>query len=161
MPSPPPLPPRTGSYGAGTSPGAVALGAAPHVRGRHVILVEDIVDTGATLAALRAALMSPAVGAASVAACCLLDKPARRGPRPPAETALAPPAAAATATAASAAAPAADSAAAPSAPLAEYVGFLCPDEFVVGYGLDFDGAYRSLPYVGVLKPEVFGGKGAA
>jgi len=42
-----------------------------------------------------------------------------------------------------------------------YSGFDCPDEFVVGYGLDYAGRYRSLPYVGVLKPSVYGGEEAA
>ena len=39
----------------------------------------------------------------------------------------------------------------------EWTGFECEDEFVIGYGMDFDGAYRELPYIGVLKPEVYGG----
>lgn len=42
----------------------------------------------------------------------------------------------------------------------EYVGFVCPNEFVVGFGLDYDELYRSLPYVGVLKPEVYMGSGS-
>ncbi len=38
---------------------------------------------------------------------------------------------------------------------ADYVGFLCPDDFIVGYGLDYDEKYRNLPYIGGLKPEVY------
>ena len=40
---------------------------------------------------------------------------------------------------------------------ADYVGFVCPDEFIVGYGLDYNERYRNLPYIGVLKPEVYSG----
>ena len=40
----------------------------------------------------------------------------------------------------------------------DYVGFVIPDEFVVGYGLDYDQKYRNLPYIGILKPHVYGGK---
>ena len=43
---------------------------------------------------------------------------------------------------------------------ADYVGFVIPDEFVVGYGLDYAQKYRNLPYIGVLKPEVYGGEAA-
>ncbi|MBR5261192.1 MAG: hypoxanthine phosphoribosyltransferase, partial [Oscillospiraceae bacterium] len=38
---------------------------------------------------------------------------------------------------------------------ADYIGFVCPDEFVVGYGLDYDEKYRNLPFIGVLKPEIY------
>ena len=41
---------------------------------------------------------------------------------------------------------------------ADYVGFVVPDKFVVGYGLDYDQKYRNLPYIGILKPEVYGGE---
>jgi hypoxanthine phosphoribosyltransferase len=83
--------------------------------GRDVILVEDVVDTGLTLAYLLAQLT--ARGPASLEVCTLFDKRARR---------IVP------------------------QPLA-YVGFEIGDEFVVGYGLDYMGKYRNLPYVGVLK----------
>ncbi|XP_045809578.1 hypoxanthine phosphoribosyltransferase isoform X1 [Trifolium pratense] len=92
------------------------------VNGRHVILVEDIVDTGHTLHKLIAHLKSK--GASSVSVCTLLDKPARRK----VDVQL----------------------------VGEgkfYRGFECPDNFVVGYGMDFDELYRNLPYIGVLKPE--------
>ena len=85
--------------------------------GEHVILVEDIVDTGMTLNYLIDHLRSK--GPASVDVCTLLDKKARRI----ADVSL------------------------------RYVGFEVPDEFVVGYGLDFMEKYRNLPFIGVLKPE--------
>ena len=89
------------------------------VRGRHIILVEDILDSGNTLYNLTQHLMDR--GAASVKLCVLLDKPARR------EKPIRP----------------------------DYTGFTVPDEFVVGYGLDYADRYRYLPYVGVLKPEIY------
>ena len=89
------------------------------VRGRHIILVEDILDSGNTLYNLTQHLMDR--GAASVRLCVLLDKPARR------EKPIRP----------------------------DYTGFTVPDEFVVGYGLDYADRYRNLPYVGVLKPEIY------
>jgi hypoxanthine phosphoribosyltransferase len=93
--------------------------------GRDVLVVEDIVDTGLTLAYLRENLLSR--GPATLRIAALLDKAERR---------LTP------------------------VPL-DYVGFSIPDEFVVGYGLDYAGRYRQLPYVGVLRPEIYrqGGDG--
>jgi hypoxanthine phosphoribosyltransferase len=93
------------------------------VESKHVLIVEDIVDTGLTLRVsyLRENIKSRA--AASVKVCALLDKPARR------EVDL----------------------------QIDYSGFVVPNEFVVGYGLDYNGRYRQLPYVGILKPEVYGG----
>lgn len=84
------------------------------VRDRHVVVVEDIIDTGATMRALLSWLTSQAP--ASVALCALLHKPKRRN--------------------------------ADISPA--YVGFTCADEFVVGYGLDFDEQYRNLPFIGYL-----------
>lgn len=114
---------RASSYGAGTeSSGQVRVDAPPpDVRGRHVVLVEDIVDTGRTLAALVARLR--AEGAESVTTCTLLDKTARRVVDVH----------------------------------VDHSCFACPDEFVVGYGLDFDERYRTLPYIGVLKPAAYSG----
>ena len=90
------------------------------IEGRHVLVVEDIIDTGLTLNYLLRYLGDRAPASLRVA--CLLDKPARR--------------------------------------LVEmeidYRGFSIPDRFVVGYGLDYDERYRNLPYIGVLKPSVYG-----
>ena len=89
------------------------------VGGQHVLVVEDIVDSGLTLQHLVAMLHGR--GAASVKVCCLLDKPARR------QAAVSP----------------------------DYVGFDIPDQFVVGYGLDFSQRYRNLPFVAVLQPDKY------
>ncbi|XP_039123940.1 hypoxanthine-guanine phosphoribosyltransferase [Dioscorea cayenensis subsp. rotundata] len=118
---------RAESYGAGTeSSGALRISCdlKIDVAGKHVILVEDIVDTGNTLLCLIAHLESK--GASSVSVCALLNKAARRK----VELKL----------------------------VGEgkfYCGFECPDYFVVGYGMDFAELYRNLPYVGVLKPEMY------
>jgi hypoxanthine phosphoribosyltransferase len=107
--------------GRGGGPGGgPALGTKVAVAGRHVILVEDIVDTGRTLAALVAALVG--AGAASVATVALLDKPSGRAPGY-------------------------------EGVAADHVGFRVGDEFVVGYGLDWDEAWRGLPFVGVVREE--------
>jgi hypoxanthine phosphoribosyltransferase len=110
---------RASSYGEGMeSSGSVVLsGLTTDVVGRHVLLVEDIVDTGLTLAKLKAKLAE--MGAASVAVVTLLNKQSRRT----------------------------------NDMVPDYVGFECPDAFVVGYGLDYAGKYRELPFVGVLRPE--------
>ena len=110
------------SYGEATeSSGTVTIlkDIDSQVAGRHVLLIEDIVDTGQTLQKLLE--LFNARGAATVKVCSLLDKPERR-----------------------------------IAPVqADYVGLTIPNEFVVGYGLDFRQHYRNLPYIGVLKPEVY------
>jgi hypoxanthine phosphoribosyltransferase len=91
------------------------------VKDEHVLLVDDILDTGKTLAAVAGLLKMK--GAASVKTCVLLDKKARR-----------------------------------TVPFeADYVGFAIPNEFVVGYGLDFNERYRNLPCIGVLKPKYYAG----
>lgn len=110
------------SYGRGTTTtGAVKIikDLSYNIEGRHLIIIEDILDSGITLSYLKNYLniRNPA----SIKICTLLDKPARRK---------------------------ADI-------MADYVGFICPDEFIVGYGLDYDEKYRNLPYIGVLKPEVY------
>lgn len=92
------------------------------VKGHHVLLVDDILDTGKTLAAVAGLIKLK--GAATVKTCVLLDKKARRAV--PFE--------------------------------ADYVGFEIPNEFVVGYGLDFNERYRNLPCIGVLKPKYYDGK---
>ncbi len=91
------------------------------LRDRHVIVLEDIFDTGKSLDFTYHYLM--AKKPASVKICTLLDKPSRRKPWVTVE--------------------------------ADYTGFTIPDKFVVGYGLDFNEHYRNLPYVAVLKPEVY------
>ncbi len=89
------------------------------ITGRNLVIVEDILDSGNTLAFLKDYFM--AKGAASITIATLLDKPSRR------EKAVS----------------------------ADLVGFEVPDEFVVGYGLDYCQRYRNLPYICVLKPEVY------
>ena len=89
------------------------------ITGREIVLVEDILDSGNTLAFLKNYLM--AKGAKSISIVTLLDKPARRE----------------------------------KAVEADLAGFVVPDEFVVGYGLDYAQLYRNLPYIGVLKPAVY------
>lgn len=91
------------------------------VSGRHVLILEDIYDTGGSLNYTYHHLMSK--NPASVKICTLLDKPERRRPG----ITLKP----------------------------DYVGFTIPNHFVVGYGLDYNEHYRNLPYVGILKPEVY------
>ena len=89
------------------------------ITGRDLIIVEDILDSGNTLAFLKNYLLTK--GAASITIVTLLDKPSRRT----------------------------------KAITADMAGFIVPDEFVVGYGLDYCQQYRNLPYIGVLKPEVY------
>jgi hypoxanthine phosphoribosyltransferase len=89
------------------------------IEGRHVVILEDILDTGHTLKFVKEHLLSKKP--ASLKICTLLDKPERRQ---------------------------ADI-------TADYVGFTIPNEFVVGYGLDYREIYRNLPYIGILKPEVY------
>ena len=87
--------------------------------GRHVVILEDILDTGLTL--WRTVELLKTRNPASLKICTLLDKPDRR-----------------------------------TAPIqADYVGFTIPNEFVVGFGLDYNERYRNLPYVGILKPEAY------
>jgi hypoxanthine phosphoribosyltransferase len=110
------------SYGSGTSSSGVVRilkDLEEDITDRHVLIVEDIIDTGLTLSYLMRSLQ--ARKPASLEICALLSKPSRR-----------------------------------RADLdVRYLGFEVPDEFVVGYGLDYAGAYRNLPDICVLKPEVF------
>ena len=113
------------SYGnAFSSSGAVQIthDIQQDITGRHLVVIEDILDSGNTLSFLKQYFITK--GAASVTICTLLDKPSRRT----------------------------------KVITADYVGFVVPDEFVVGYGLDYCQKYRNLPYIGVLKPEVYSGK---
>ncbi len=89
------------------------------IEGRHVLFVEDVIDTGLTLNYLLGNLR--ARGPATLKVCTLFDKPQRRLARVP----------------------------------IQYKGFDLPDRFVVGYGLDYRELYRNLPFVGLLKAEVF------
>ena len=110
------------SYGSGVkTTGAVKINKdlSEDIEGRHVIIVEDILDSGVTLNYLSKYLMNR--NPASLRIVTLLDKPSRRK----AEVYPA------------------------------YKGFEVEDNFVVGYGLDYAEKYRNLPYIGILKPEVY------
>lgn len=91
------------------------------LKDRHVVILEDIFDTGNSLEFTYNHLLTKEP--ASVRICTFLDKPERRR--------------------------------AGVTVKADYVGFTVPNEFVVGYGMDFDEKYRNLPYIGVLKPEAY------
>ena len=112
------------SYGKGTkSSGQVQItkDLSEDISDRHIIVVEDILDSGNTLSYLLKILENR--HPASIRLCTLLDKPDRRVK--PVEV--------------------------------HYSGFTIPDAFVVGYGLDYSEKYRNLPYIGILKPRVYGG----
>jgi hypoxanthine phosphoribosyltransferase len=108
-------------HGGTTSSGEVKFDPRrlPDVRGRHVLIVDDILDTGRTLHAISEDLRQNS-GARSVRVCVLLRKNKVRA----------------------------------ESIDAEYVGFDIGDEFVVGYGLDYQERYRNLPFIGVLRPEL-------
>ena len=89
------------------------------IEGEHVLIVEDIVDSGLTLKYIKDILLTR--NPESVKICTLLDKPARRKEN------ITP----------------------------DYSGFEVPDEFIVGYGIDYAERYRNLPFVGILKREVY------
>ena len=114
------------SYGSGTKTSGVVKilkDLDRLIQGYHILIVEDILDSGMTLSYLTELLQdrSPA----SIRIATLLDKPERR------KVDIRP----------------------------DYGGFQIPDEFVVGYGLDYAELYRNLPYVGVLAPHVYEAKG--
>ena len=114
------------SYGADSrSSGVVRLlkDLDESIESKHVLVIEDIVDTGWTLRLSYIVENLRSRKAASVRVCTLLDKPSQRK----VDVGI------------------------------DYHGFFVEDRYVVGYGLDFNGKYRSLPYIGVLKPEVYGG----
>lgn len=113
------------SYHGGTeSTGVVTFDqlSLPDIDGRHVLIVDDILDTGRTLHAIREKLRTE-TQPLSLRICVLLRKDAPR------EEELD----------------------------ADYVGFEIPDEFVVGYGLDYQERYRNLPFIGVLRRERYAG----
>ena len=112
------------SYGSGTkSSGVVRIlkDLDKDITGRHVLIVEDIIDSGLTLSWLLSNLGSR--GPASVEVCALLRKPEAAQVEVP----------------------------------VRYVGFDIPNEFVIGYGLDYAERYRNLPFVGTLAPHVYSG----
>lgn len=92
-----------------------------NLEGRHVVILEDIFDTGNSLEFTYRHLLTKKP--ASLKICTLLDKPERRRPGVTVKP--------------------------------DYTGFVIPNEFVVGYGLDYNEHFRNLPYVGVLKPETY------
>jgi hypoxanthine phosphoribosyltransferase len=98
---------------------------ATDIKGKHVLIIEDIIDSGLTLNWLVSNLQSR--GAASVEVMALLFKKHSNFQATERRQRVHP----------------------------KWVGFEIPDKFVVGYGLDYAGYYRTLPYVGVLKPEVY------
>ena len=113
---------RVSSYGAGTKSSGnvrVLYDLEVDITAKHVLLVEDIIDSGNTLHALKELLLRR--GAQSVKCCCLLDEKEKR--EVPIE--------------------------------ADYVGFVVPDKFLVGYGLDYAGKYRNLKMVGTLRKEIY------
>lgn len=109
------------SYGSGTTSGGVKLkkdvGIDP--TGRHVLMLEDLIDTGTTLVWIQQHLKTKNIKSMHIG--CFLNKEARRT----------------------------------SHVEIKWVGELCPDEFVIGYGMDFNEEYRCLPFIGVLKPEAY------
>jgi hypoxanthine phosphoribosyltransferase len=109
------------SYGKGTESGDLVFTKELRldVRGRDVLLVDDILDTGKTMWRVLEKLCL--LGPRRIRTCVLLDKPSRRVEKVQ----------------------------------ADFVGFEIPDVFVVGYGLDYAEKYRNLPFVGVLKPEMY------
>jgi hypoxanthine phosphoribosyltransferase len=109
------------SYGAGTESGDLVFTKELRldVRGRDVLLVDDILDTGRTISRVLVKLRQ--LKPREIKTCVLLDKPERRVEKVE----------------------------------ADYVGFEIPNQFVVGYGLDYAERYRNLPFVGVLKPEMY------
>jgi hypoxanthine phosphoribosyltransferase len=111
------------SYREGAGPGSLVFTKELRldVRGRDVLLVDDILDTGRTLTRVLAKLRP--LQPRRIKICVLLDKPSRRVENI----------------------------------AADYVGFAIPDEFVVGYGLDYGEKYRNLPFVGLLHPRILQG----
>lgn len=113
---------RVSSYGDSTDPETaprILSSLKSDVSDRHVLLVDDILDTGNTMKRVHEEVL--AKKPASVHSCVFLDKPDRR------ENDF----------------------------RSDWTGFSIPDEFVVGYGLDYAGRFRQLPYVGTLKPSVY------
>lgn len=108
---------------AGTNSGEMVVrkDVSTDLKGRHVVILEDIFDTGNSLQYTYTHLLTKEP--ASLKICTLMDKPERRK--------------------------------AGITVQADYTGFVIPNEYVVGYGLDYNEHYRNLPYVGVLSPKVY------
>jgi len=112
----------TSSYGTATETTGVVrilMDLDRSIEGRHVLIVEDIIDSGYTLDYMHRLLVTR--NPASLRTCALLSKRERRQVHVP----------------------------------VDYLGFEIPNRFVVGYGLDFGERYRNLPFIGVLKPELY------
>ncbi len=111
------------SYQGTTSSGSMVVkrDVSADLKGRHVVILEDIFDTGNSLEFTYKHLL--AKEPASLRVCTFLDKPERRRNGVTVK--------------------------------ADYIGYTIPNEFVVGYGMDFNEKYRNLPYIGVLKPEAY------
>jgi hypoxanthine phosphoribosyltransferase len=107
------------SYLKSTSTGEVKIhyDVKEDIAGKHVLLIDDIIDTGISLNYIRERILSK--GPASLQICILLDKKERRSVDVP----------------------------------IDYTGFEIPNQFVVGYGLDYDNKYRNLPYIAIFKKE--------
>ena len=99
----------------------VKMDVSTDIKGRNVIILEDIFDTGSSLNFTYHHLLS--MEPASLKIVTLLDKPERRKPEVTVK--------------------------------ADYTGFVIPNEFVIGYGMDYNEYYRNLPYIGILKPEIY------
>ena len=114
---------RVSSYGSGTNSSGdvkISFDTTKNISGKDVLLLDDVVDTGLTLNAVKELFVERNVNSIKIAT--MLDKKERRLVKM----------------------------------LPDYSGFIIPDEFVVGFGLDYDEQYRTLPYIGILKPEVYG-----
>ena len=113
------------SYGAGTrSSGVVRIlkDLSSNIEGRHVLIAEDVLDSGLTLKYLLNVLESRKPASIEIATLVRKENPNQADVE------------------------------------CKYIGFECPDEFIVGYGLDYAESYRNLPFIGILKPEVYQGK---
>lgn len=111
------------SYSGTNSTGEmkIKMDLSADIRGRHVVILEDIFDTGSSLNFVYHYLLKKEP--ASLKIVTLLDKPERRKPEVTVK--------------------------------ADMVGFVIPNEFVIGYGMDYNEQYRNLPYIGIMKPEVY------
>ena len=115
---------RVSSYNGTTTTGNIKFinDLSEDITGKHLLIIEDIIDTGKTLRSVIDKLWEREPK--SIKLCSFLDKPARRTVKIQ----------------------------------GDFVGFSIPDHFVVGYGLDYNEHYRDLPFLGILKPEVYGGE---